>query len=147
MSSITHLLFFLTMLVTVMAICDPKKRETGILNLTEEQQEDLYCDNTIVLLVEKSDPKKREYRAIQTVSIDQPIQPQEDFCWVLFNLYLTIHKPLFQIWANKYCRDYRSCWCCPTGGLCVAFAVKPTSPPCWKWSTPVYQKILAVFEG
>lgn len=135
------------MLATVTAVCDPKKRESGILNLTEEQHEDFYCDNTIGLLVEKSDQNKREYRVVQTISIDQPSpQPPQLDCWALFNLYFATNKPTFQIWANKYCRDYRSCWCCPGGGLCVAFFVKPTSPPCRKWENPIYQKNLAVFE-
>lgn len=148
MLSTTKLVLLITMLATVTAVCDPKKRETGTLNLTEDQYDDLYCDSTIVLVVEKSDQSKREYRAIQTISIDQPTHPSPGECWALFNQYLATNKPLFQIWANKFCRDYRSCWCCPNGGgLCVAFAVKPTSPPCWKWVNAVYQKNLAVFEA
>lgn len=41
------------MIFTVMAVCEARKRETGKLILTEEQYEDLYCEYTIGLAVEK----------------------------------------------------------------------------------------------
>ena len=146
MFATTRLVLLITMLATVMAVCDPKKQETGTLTLTEEQYEDFYCDSTIGLVVEKSDKNKREYRAIQTVSINQLIPPVQVDCWALFDQFMAANKPLFQLWANKHCRTYLSCWCCPGGGLCVAFFVKPKSPPCFKWEAAAYQKTLAVFE-
>ena len=135
------------MLATVMAGCGLKGRETGNLTLTEDQHEDLYCEDTIALAVEKLTSDGREYRALYAIEDIQAIPPPYVDCWAMFNKYMTKNRTIFQKWANKFCRDYRSCWCCPGGGLCVAFVVKPTSPPCFKWADPTYEKSLTVFEA
>ena len=145
--STTGIVMSAIMIVTVMAVCEPRKRETGKLALSEEQFEDLYCEYTIGLAVERLKNEGHEYRAIHTIDSDQVLQPPQPDCWALFNQYLQTNRPTFQKWANKYCRDYLSCWCCPGGGLCVTFVVKPTSPPCLKWANAIYQKTLAVFEA
>ena len=145
--SATGVVISAIMLVTVMAVCEPRKRETGKLILTEEQHEDLFCKYTFALEVERSEGDAHEYRAIRAIDSEQMIPPPVVDCWALFNQYLLTNKPLFQKWANKYCRAYLSCWGCPGGGLFVTFVVQPTSPPCLKWANPVYQKFLAVFEA
>jgi hypothetical protein len=145
--STTGLIMLAVMLTSVLAICPPRKRETGKLILTEEQHGDLFCENAIGLEVERLEPGAHEYRAIRPIFNDQTIIPPKVDCWALFNQYLQTNKPLFQAWANKYCRDYLSCWCCEGGGLCVTFVVKPNSPPCLKLAEPAYQKFLAVFEA
>jgi hypothetical protein len=83
--STTGIVMAAMMLVTVMAVCEPRKRETGKLILTEEQYEDLYCEHNIGLVVEKVKSDGHEYRAIHTIDIDQVLQPD---CWALFNQYL-----------------------------------------------------------
>ena len=135
------------MLATVMAGCGLKGKETGNLTLTEEQHEDFYCEDTIALAVEKLTSDGHQYRALYTIDDATVFQPPHVDCWAQFNKYMAKNLPLFKRWANKFCRDYRGCWCCPGGGLCVAFVVKPTSPPCYKWADPIYAESLAVFEA
>ena len=81
-------------------------------------------------------------RPIDDVIISQP--PID--CWKLYAAFMKKNKPHFQAIANQNCRDFLGCWCCPGGGLCVTFFVKPTSPPCLMVANPVFAEKIVVRE-
>lgn len=46
--------------------------------------------------------------------------------WAAYNAYIAANLATFQSWANQMCQPYMGCWCHPTCGLCVMFAIQPT---------------------
>ncbi|UJR17959.1 hypothetical protein I4U23_004864 [Adineta vaga] len=120
--------------------------ETGELELSEEQYQGLaQCDQN-VLEVELKD--KHQYRALKLIPYDIIIKPPTD-CWWRYRLFMALNYQKYKDWANKYCRSYIGCWCCPGGGLCVTFIVKPDFWRCFIIDLPIFkEKIprIPVFE-
>ena len=143
-----RLLALALVLMEIIAVPEPLcfGRPSGQLNLDELQHRELFGENTIGMEVKRLDDNGHRYRALQAILIDDIKPPQID-CWALFQKYMDLNRPTFQAWANKHCKNFINCWCCPGGGLCVTFIVKPNSPPCLKWKFPAYQAILPVFEA
>jgi hypothetical protein len=117
--------------------------ETGVLELTEDQFYDLTNDKIDSLQVAKLE--EHQYSSLKS-SPDTNTPPLPVDCWKLSNRYMSANLAIFQAWANKYCRLYRSCWCCPNGGLCVAFFVNPTCLSS-TITDQTYAPKIAVFEA
>jgi len=117
--------------------------ETGVLELTKKQFNDLTNDKIDSLQVTKLE--EHQYSALKS-SIDVSSPPLPVDCWKFFNQYLSANIAIFQKWANDHCRAYRSCWCCPNGGLCVAFFVNPTHS-CPIIADQTYESQIAIFEA
>ncbi len=66
-------------------------------------------------------------------------------CWDLYQKFRAANKAKFEAQANKNCRDFTGCWCCPNGGLCISFIVKPTRL-CLDWTIAVTSVKIAAFQ-
>jgi hypothetical protein len=53
------------------------------------------------------------------------------------------YDSIFQIWANRNCRDYFGVWCCPYG-ICYVFIVKPDI--ICNLNNPIYKPVIPVWE-
>jgi hypothetical protein len=108
---------------------------TGILQITKDEFNSLNSGKNLQVT------KAAEH--LYTSYRPGPIGPQPVDCWTLFDQYINANLATFQGLANKYCIPYRSCWCCPNGGLCVAFFVRPTR----RCHILTYSTKLAVYEA
>ncbi|CAF1402213.1 unnamed protein product [Adineta ricciae] len=121
--------------------------ETGELTLSEEQYRGLTeCDQN-VLEVQLKD--KHQYSAVKLIPYDIIVKPPTD-CWWRYRLFMALNYQKFKDWANRYCRSYIGCWCCPSNGLCVTFVVKPDFWHCFVLNIPIFkEKIprIPVFEA
>ena len=112
---------------------------TGVLQITEAEFKTLNGGET----VQVTKAAEHLYTSYQPGPKVPPPPPPD--CWAAYTQYMNANIAAFRTWANTYCRPYRSCWCCPFGGLCVAFFVNPTSPRC---NTVIaYSTKLAVYEA
>ncbi|CAF1112282.1 unnamed protein product [Adineta ricciae] len=120
--------------------------ETGQLEISEELFKGLAeCDKNVVE-VEPID--KHQYRALKLIPYDIIIKPPTD-CWALYRRFMSANAQKFKDIANKTCKNYIGCWCCPRGGLCVTFIVKPDFWRCFVIDFPIFKEKLPkipVFE-
>lgn len=106
---------------------DEGNDETGTVSFTRELFLQLFFGPQKA--VEAKKLGLHRYRATKPIGIDIIIKPPTD-CWKLFNTFMQNNAAIFKAWANKYCRNFMGCWCCPGGGLCVTFFVPPDYQPC-----------------
>ncbi|CAF4264542.1 unnamed protein product [Adineta steineri] len=138
--TIIAMLYFITINGASIGASD---NETGQVQLTQDQCNGLVeCDKN-VLEVERTD--KHQYTAVKLVSYDLIIKPPTN-CWTSYNKFMTANIQKFKDWANRNCRNYIGCWCCPQGGLCVTFIVKFDFWRCFIIQPPILVKTLPVFE-
>ena len=146
MNYITAMRWTITALLVAMvsaATIERGEPETGALQLAKEQYDGLLNCDQHLLEVEKKD--EHLYSAVRLVSYDIIIKPPTD-CWWRFRLFMALHAANFKEIANKYCRNYIGCWCCPGGGLCVTFVVKPDFWRCFVWQPPIFKEKIPIFE-
>ncbi len=91
-----------------------------------------------------------EYSALQSDIDRSGIKPIAT-CSALYQDFVNDNFANFQKWANNNCKNYVGVWCCPSGGECIFFVVKPivicrlTDPiyipkiPVWEWPQQVAQ--------
>ncbi|CAF0850796.1 unnamed protein product [Adineta steineri] len=124
--AITATLYFITINGTSITASDI---ETGQVQLTQDQYNGLVeCDKNVL-----------------EVSYDLIIKPPTN-CWTSYNKFMTANIQNFKDWANRNCRNYIGCWCCPQGDLCVTFIVKFDFWHCFIIPPPILVKTILVFE-
>jgi hypothetical protein len=112
---------------TTAAVVGNGDDETGVVSLTSDLHRSLFYGKQKV--VESVKAEAHLYRAIKAIDFDIIFNPPKD-CWKLFSIFMQQNTAIFKQWANKNCRNFIGCWCCPNGGLCITFFVPPDSPPC-----------------
>ena len=118
-------------------------KPTGVLQITEDEFNSLNRGKNLQV-TKAAEHLYTSYRPGPIIIAPPPPPPPPD-CWALFDQYMAANIAAFQAWANTYCLNYMSCWCCPNGGLCIAFFVKPNSFKCNY--VAAYSTKLAVFEA
>jgi len=116
---------------------------TGELQLTEDQCRAL--NDGKVDTLEAVQLRGHLYSALAVDIKDIIIAPQIN-CWALFDRFMKRNKEIFQAWANRNCRPFIGCWCCPNGGLCITFIVRPNRILCIKPIDIIFKARIPLIE-
>jgi len=118
-------------------------KETGELQLTEDQCRQLV--NGKVDSIDVVQIRGHAYSALE-IHIKPIINIPQILCRARYAAFMLKYRFIFQLWANRNCRPYIGCWCCPYTGLCITFIVRPIRLLCLRPIEIVVGPKIPIFE-